>query len=118
MIRIEAIIWVFRRAQDQSPKPRKGDCAKCRNIMNAAPQKEKRKRVAKAARHPWFRLIAAHQKLYLSANCPMRGPAPFSPVMVPNVVLLLKGLFTAGLFKMVWFKMSKYSMRNSRLLSR
>jgi len=61
---------------------------------------------------------AARQKSYLSANCAIRGPAPPSPVMVPKEVLLLIGLEVLGLFKMVWFNTSKYSARNSSLVSR
>ena len=48
----------------------------------------------------------------------MRGPLPFSPVMVPKVVLLLIGLEVFGLLRIVWLSTSKYSMRNSTFISR
>src|SRR5271157_3746440 len=48
----------------------------------------------------------------------MRGPAPLSLVIVPKVVLLLIGLEVLGLLRMVWFRTSKYSARNSMLDSR
>lgn len=53
-----------------------------------------------------------NQKMNFSENCAIRGPAPFSPVIVPKVLLPDDGVEVFGSLRMVWLRRSKYSERN------